>query len=307
MSTPSIEIRDLSKWYGEVIGLAGFSTTIGPGITGLLGQNGAGKSTLFKCLTGLVRPDRGEVRVLGEVPFGNPELFRRVGFCPEQDPFYEDMTGFAFVERVARWAGYPKQEAVERAERALARVDMLEHARKRIGGMSKGMRQRTKFAQAILHEPSVLLLDEPLTGMDPVQRRIVAELIEEYAEAHRLVLVSSHVLHEVETLTDRVLLIREGRLHAEGRVAELRDHFDDVPRRVHVLTDDRHAVARLALTLPHTIGVHLRSEREVLVETRGADEFLDRLTHAAATEGLSIHELYPADEDLAAVFGLLEG
>jgi ABC-2 type transport system ATP-binding protein len=302
-----IELENVTKWYGQVIGLAGFQARIEAGVHALLGPNGAGKSTLFKCLVGLVRPDRGAVRVLGEDPFANPALYRRIGLCPELDPFSERLVGRTWLERIARFAGYGAAEARARTEAALAHVGMREDGAKRLGGMSKGMRQRMKLAQALLHDPEVLLLDEPFNGLDPVQRKAVIDLVRELGAGGRTVLLASHVLHEVESITDRVLLLREGKLLAEGTIRELRDHFEDVPRRVVLRAEEPRRVAAALFELEGTVGVRLLGADRLEVATKRTEALFAHLTRAAAEGELALREIAPADEDLSSVFGMLEG
>jgi len=210
----TIATEHLSKWYGQVSGLNDVTVTVPPGITGLLGPNGAGKSTFMKLVTGQLKPSKGQVRVLGEPIWGNPGLYFRIGFCPEQDAFYERMTGLDWVTALVRLNGLSADEATAAARRALEAVDLMDAANKKIGAYSKGMRQRVKLAQAIVHDPELLILDEPLTGMDPLMRRRTIRLIKDWARAGKSVLVSSHVLHEIEAMTSNILLINNGRILA---------------------------------------------------------------------------------------------
>jgi len=192
--TPLVVADHVSKWYGQVIGLNDVSVSIPSGITGLLGPNGAGKSTLMKLLTGQLKPSKGSITVLGEAIWGNPRLFFRLGFCPEQDAFYDRMTGLEWVSGLVRLNGYTDSEATAAATKALEIVDLIEAANKKIGGYSKGMRQRVKLAQAIVHDPELLILDEPLSGMDPIARRRTIRLVKDWAKAGKSVLVTSHKL-----------------------------------------------------------------------------------------------------------------
>src|SRR5437899_8098633 len=206
MIEPIVEFQDVSKWYGNVIGLNKLTLRIPAGVTGLLGPNGAGKSTLLQLATGQLYPSQGTVRVLGQAVWNNPPLMRHIGLCPEQDAFYEWMTGFDFVRTCARLSGLSRSAASKAAERAIARVGMTEHMGRAIRGYSKGMRQRTKLAQALVHEPRVLFLDEPFSGTDPVARRDLMDVIRNLDSKGRTVLVSSHVLHEVQALTPNIIL-----------------------------------------------------------------------------------------------------
>ena len=301
---PIIEASHLSKWYGQVSGLNDVTVQVPPGITGLLGPNGAGKSTFMKLITGQLRPSKGDVRVLGEPIWGNPGLYFRIGFCPEQDAFYERMTGLEWITALVRLNGLGADEAAAAARRALEAVDLLEAAGKKIGAYSKGMRQRVKLAQAIVHEPELLILDEPLGGMDPIMRRRTIRLIKEWAKAGKSVLVSSHILHEIESMTSNILLINNGRILAEGNVHQIRDLIDEHPHMVFIRTDDPRALARRLLT-DDVISMRFE-ERAVTVETAKPDAFYARLTDLAASgdAGL-IDEVTSPDDNLQAVFKYL--
>ena len=230
--------EQLSKWYGQVIGLNDVTVTVPPGITGLLGPNGAGKSTFMKLITGQLKPSKGSVKVLGEPIWRNPKLYFRIGFCPEQDRFYERMTGLEWVTTLVRLNGYNEAAAKAAAERALTRVDLMEAANKKIGAYSKGMRQRVKLAQAIVHDPELIILDEPLSGMDPIGRRKTIRMIREWAKQGKSILVSSHILHEIESMTSNILLINNGRIVAEGNVHQIRELIDEHPHTVNIRAAD---------------------------------------------------------------------
>ena len=262
------------------------------GVTGLLGPNGAGKSTFLQLATGQLRPSQGEVRVLGHRAWNNPALNRLIGLCPEQDAFYEWMTGRQFVETCARLGGLPRREAREAAARAIEEVGMTEHAGRAVRGYSKGMRQRTKLAQALVHDPLVLFLDEPLTGTDPVARRDLIDIIRRLGAAGRSVILSSHVLHEVEAVTSRVILINRGRLVAEGHVREIRDLIDTHPHRIVLKSEDDRALAARLVAFEDVVGVDLsHAGGGVLVETRSPDAFYARLTAIALEPGTAVRQV----------------
>jgi ABC-2 type transport system ATP-binding protein len=304
--TPVIEFDGISKWYGNVIGLNKLTLHIPPGVTGLLGPNGAGKSTLLQLATGQLRPSQGAVRVLGHPPWNNPALMHHVGLCPEQDAFYEWMTGLDFVRTCARLTGMGRTAAGAAAEKALATVGMTENMRRAIRGYSKGMRQRTKLAQALVHGPQVLFLDEPFTGTDPVGRHEMIEVIRDLGAAGHTVLVSSHVLHEVQTLTPNIVLLHRGRLVAEGHVRQIRDLIDQHPHRIVLVCDDFRALAAKVVTWDDVEGVKMLShESAVLVETRRPDAFYGRLPALAVGEGVRLREVYSEDDHLEAVFQYL--
>ncbi|HEY7426838.1 MAG TPA: ABC transporter ATP-binding protein [Gemmataceae bacterium] len=304
--TPIIAFDGVSKWYGNVIGLNKLTLRIPAGVTGLLGPNGAGKSTLLQLATGQLLPSQGTVRVLGRTAWNNPALMRHVGLCPEQDAFWEWMTGFDFVRTCARLTGMDRRAAVEAAECALATVGMTEHMGRAIRGYSKGMRQRTKLAQALVHGPRVLFLDEPFTGTDPVARHELIEVIRGLGAAGRSVLVSSHVLHEVQTLTPNIILLHRGRLVAEGHVRQIRDLIDRHPHRIVLVCDDHRALASRVVTWDDVEGVKmLAGESAVLVETRRPAAFYGRLPALATEDGVRIREVYSEDDNLEAVFKYL--
>jgi ABC-2 type transport system ATP-binding protein len=300
-----IAAEHLSKWYGQVSGLNDVTVSVPPGITGLLGPNGAGKSTFMKLVSGQLKPSQGTVRVLGEPIWGNYRLFARIGVLPEQDAFYERMTGFDWVTALVRLNGLSESDAAAAARRALEAVDLIDAAHRKIGAYSKGMRQRVKLAQAIALDPDLLVLDEPLNGMDPVMRRRTIQLIREWARAGKSVLVSSHVLHEVESLTSNILVINNGRIVAEGNVHQIRELIDEHPHTVFIRAQEPQALARDLLS--HDGIVSLRFEPGALVvETARPDAFYTRLTEmAAAGAGGAIEEVTSPDDNLQAVFRYL--
>jgi ABC-2 type transport system ATP-binding protein len=305
VSAPIIQADHLSKWYGQVIGLNDVSVSVPPGITGLLGPNGAGKSTFMKLITGQLRPSKGAVTVLGEPIWRNPKLYFRVGFCPEQDAFYERMTGLEWVTALVRLNGYSEKESADAAEKAMTTVDLMEAAHKKIGAYSKGMRQRVKLAQAIVHDPGMLILDEPLSGMDPLARRRTMKMIRDWARQGKSVVVSSHILHEVESMTSNILLIHNGRILAEGNVHQIRDLIDEHPHTVYIRADDPRGLAREFLTRADVISLRFEPGA-VIVETGKPDEFYGRLTElvAAGVCG-AVEEVTSPDDNLQAVFKYL--
>jgi ABC-2 type transport system ATP-binding protein len=302
--TATIEYVRASRWYGPVIALNDVTTILEPGVTGLLGPNGAGKSTFLKLAAGQLAPSQGEVRVLGRAAWGSPEIFHHVGLCPEADAFWEGMTGLQFVLALVRLTGYDEAECLRRAEAALAEVALLDAKDRKIGGYSKGMRQRVKLAQAIAHDPQVLLLDEPVTGMDPMNRRHVVDLVKRMGREGKTVLVSSHILHEIEAMTRRVLLIHNGRILAEGDVREIRDLMDEHPHTVALRARDPRALARAMVGAPHVLSLTFGADGEwVTVQTARPDDFYGSLHDAALEAGVS--EMYSPDENLESVFKYL--
>jgi ABC-2 type transport system ATP-binding protein len=295
----------LSKWYGQVIGLNDVSVTVPSGITGLLGPNGAGKSTFMKLITGQLKPSKGSVTVLGEPIWQNPGLYHRIGFCPEQDAFYERMTGREWVTALVRLNGVTETEAAAMASRAIEDVELADAADKKIGAYSKGMRQRIKMAQALVHDPELLILDEPLSGMDPIARRKAIRMIKDWGRAGKSVIVSSHILHEIESMTANILLINQGRILAEGNVHQIRDLIDEHPHTVHIKADETRALAREFLGHDDVLSLKFE-EGAVIVQTGRPDAFYARLTDLAASGAHgAIHEVTSPDDNLQAVFQYL--
>jgi ABC-2 type transport system ATP-binding protein len=304
-SAPLVQTEGVSKWYGQVSGLNNVTVSIPPGITGLLGPNGAGKSTFMKLMTGQLKPSQGVIRVLGEPIWGNPGIYDRIGFCPEQDAFYERMTGLEWVTSLVRLNGVSDAEADAAARRALERVDLMYAADKKIGAYSKGMRQRVKLAQALVHDPELLILDEPLTGMDPLMRRKTIRLIKDWARAGKHIIVSSHILHEIESMTSNILLINNGRIVAEGNVHTIRDLIDTHPHTVYVRGADPRALARRFLAEDDVLSMKFEKDA-VVIETARPDSFYARLTELASTgEAGQIDEVQSPDDNLQAVFKYL--
>jgi ABC-2 type transport system ATP-binding protein len=302
---PVVTAEHLSKWYGQVSGLNDVTVAVPPGITGLLGPNGAGKSTFMKLITGQLRPSQGSMRVLGEPVWGNPAIYFRIGFCPEQDAFYDRMTGLEWVSALVRLNGLTDAAATEAARHALETVDLLDAADKKIGAYSKGMRQRVKLAQAIVHDPELLIFDEPLAGMDPIARRRTIRMIKDWARAGKSIVVSSHILHEIESMTANILLINNGRILAEGNVHQIRDLIDEHPHTVFIRSADPRTLARRFLSEDDVISLRFEADA-VVVETARPDAFYARLTDLAASgEAGGIHEVTSPDDNLQAVFKYL--
>jgi len=305
VSAPILTSEHLSKWYGQVIGLNDVTVDVPPGITGLLGPNGAGKSTFMKLITGQLKPSQGQITVLGEPIWRNPRLYFRLGFCPEQDAFYERMTGLEWVSALVRLNGYGETQARAAAERALDTVGLSDAARKRIGAYSKGMRQRVKLAQALVHDPQVLILDEPLAGMDPLGRRKTIRMIREWGREGKSILVSSHILHEIEAMTSNILLINNGRILAEGNVHQIRALIDTHPHTVYIRAADPRGLAREFLARADVISMRFE-DGALVVETGKPDEFYSSLTELVASgQSGPVEEVTSPDDNLQAVFQYL--
>ncbi len=302
----TVVLDRVTRGYGSVIGLNDVSLSMYPGVTGLLGPNGAGKSTMMKLLTGLMRPGQGQVKVMGESPFRNAALMRRLGFCPEWDAFYRDMSGFEFVSFLTRLNGIERKQAEEMATRALVKVDLRQKMDEPISTYSKGMRQRTKLAQAIVHDPDVLLLDEPLNGTDPVGRKIIVDLIRQMGEEGKTVLVSSHVLHEVEVMTRNIVLIHRGKVLAEGEIQNIRDMIDKQPHHIVIECTQPRRFATCFAPFGDVTQISF-TPNGFVVATTDPDACYERIPRLALDNDVKLRALTCSDNDLSAVFRYLIG
>jgi ABC-2 type transport system ATP-binding protein len=304
-----IALERVSRWYGQVLGLNDVSCVIQPGLTALLGPNGAGKSTMLKLVTGQLRPSRGRVTVLGAAPFANPKVFAKLGYCPEIENSYDDLSGADFVTLLGAMSGIPRATLGRRVGEVIERVGMTQAAGRKIGGYSKGMRQRIKLAQALIHEPQVLILDEPLNGLDPVGRRQICDLLVAEAHAGKTVVVSSHILHEVEQLTHNLLLIHRGRLLAQGDVYQIRSLIDRHPHRIAIDAADPRGLAKRLLDLPYVLGVKFTGAdgQRIEIQTRSPEWFYAQFPDLVLQEGHVVHSFSSPDNNLEAVFRYLVG
>ena len=303
-----VQTQNLSKWYGEVMGVNDVSLTIHPGITGLLGPNGAGKTSLLKLMTGQLKPNIGIITVLNQSVWNNYLLTERVGYCPDIELAYQFMTGFEFISFFATLSGYVQSDANDRTLNVLETVDMLEARNKPIGSYSKGMRQRIKLAQALVHEPELLFLDEPLTGLDPIGRRHVMNLLKKLAEQGISMVVSSHILYEIEALTETILLIHQGRILAEGTISDIRELIDEHPHKVFLNADEPRRLAQVSLPYDDILSVTFGDEAgDVIIETAKPDAFYARLPQILIENELNVSQLYSPDDNLSAVFKYLVG
>ncbi len=282
------------------MGLSDVTLEVKPGITGLIGPNGAGKSTLMKLATGQLRPDMGTVNVCGK-PAWSAAAKLHLGFCPENDVFYEEMTGRQFVRGMTRLCGYPKREAFSRADAAIERVGMSDRADKKVRGFSKGMRQRVKLAQALVHDPALLILDEPMNGVDPVGRMELYALFHQLAESGKALLISSHQLEELEKLTDRLMIIARGMLIASGTLSEIRDTLADIPLSVRLDCDQPRKLAADLLNLPDVLGVELSDVHSVVVRVQHSRRFFTNLGEYLAKESLALRRMESLDASTQAV------
>jgi ABC-2 type transport system ATP-binding protein len=304
--TPLVEARGAARWYGQVIALSDVTLTLGPGVTGLLGPNGAGKSTLMKLLVGQLRPSRGEVRVLGESVFGNRRVLRHLGYSPEHENTYDELTGLELGTFLNRLHGIDPGEAERRARAMLERLDLGEAMHQRLGTYSKGMRQRAKLAQAMAHDPEVLFLDEPLTGCDPLSRVKVLEVVRDCARRGACVVMSSHVLYEIEALTRNIVLLYRGKVLAEGEVSAIRDLIDRHPHRVRITCDRPRLLGARLVERAEVQAVSFEPDgATVTVETRAPDALYPEVPRLARAHGVTLLGLTSPDDNLAAVFRYL--
>lgn len=303
-----IVTEKLSKWYGNVLGLSDVSLEIEPGITGLLGPNGAGKSTFLKLLTAQLRPSIGSVKIWGQRVMNNPALFSRIGFCPEDDAFYEEMTGWEFLTGLLRLHGFSQREAEARAEKTLQIVDLEADQDRLIQAYSRGMRQRLKVAQAIAHDPEVIILDEPLSGMDPLGKRKLIRLIKNFKSQGKTIIVSSHVLPEIEALTRTIILIHQGKVFAKGDVHYIRDLIESHPHQISIRCAEPRRLATLLLSEEDILKVMFGGDgRSLVVETRNRDKFFNSLLTLIVRNKIEVDEITSADDNLQAVFDYLVG
>ncbi len=298
----AVEVVDVSRWYGNVVAVNGISFALEPGVTGLLGPNGAGKTTLLNMIAGFLKPSVGDVQVLGQSSFGNPDIYRRVALVPEREAVYDFQTGHQFVLMSARMHGLP--DAGDAALRALHMVEMVGDADRATGGYSKGMKQRIKIAAALVHDPEVLLLDEPFNGMDPRQRLQMMELLRRMADQGRTILFSSHVLEEVERLGENVLVVVAGRLAASGDFRAIRKLMTDRPHTITIRSSDNRGLARTLMADESVFGVEL-TDGKIVVRTNELGAFTSAAPRAAQEAGASLFEVRPEDESLESVFEYL--
>jgi ABC-2 type transport system ATP-binding protein len=298
----AIVLREVSRWYGNVVAVNDVSFEVGPGITGLLGPNGAGKTTLLHMMGGFLAPSAGDVRLDDEPTWRHPDIYRRIGFVPEREAVHSFLTGRQFVLASARLQGMADPGAA--ADRAIAMVDLPEAADRAIGGYSKGMRQRIKVAAALVHDPPVLILDEPFNGMDPRQRLHMMDLLRSMSAEGRSILFSSHILEEVERISDRVLVVVAGRLAASGDFRRIRRLMTDRPHSFTIRSSDDRALARELLAGPEVEAVEVR-DGMLTVRTGDYGALTRSVATAAQRAGASLLELRPADESLESVFSYL--
>lgn len=304
-----IVFNNVSRFYGEVLGVNRVTLTLEPGITGLVGPNGSGKTTLMNLVTGLLRPSRGSLSILGLTPDQPEELFRQVGYCSQFDSFPRGMSGYQLVYSFLRVHGFGHSEADDRAWKAIRRVTLEDAAHRKVAGYSKGMRQRIRLAQAIAHEPQVLVLDEPLNGLDPMARAEVTELFKELRDEGRFLLLSSHILHEVDVISDQVVFLNSGYVVAEGEVHGVRSEIQAQPMKVFIRCEAPDILASRLFQEGQIVAAEiLPASGGLVVSTKDADRFYLRLNEVVAESNeFGMETVMPADEDVQAVYGYLIG
>jgi len=299
---------DVSKFYGDILGVNRVNLSIAPGITSLVGPNGAGKSTLMNLMTGLLRPTQGSVTLLG-IPTDRPEvLFRKVGYCTQFDSFPRGATGRGFIRSFLLVHGYDRKRAHELTEIALERVSLLEAGNRKVAAYSKGMRQRIRLAQAIAHQPDILILDEPLNGLDPMVRAETIALFRKLASDGLHLIISSHILHEVDMMSDRVVLLNNGYIVAEGNIHGVRDEMQEHPMQILIRCDEPSKLAAYVFAQDHVVEARLHDDkRGLFVKTRDADRFYLLLNEVVASGEVNVESVAPVDDDLSAVYQYLIG
>jgi ABC-2 type transport system ATP-binding protein len=299
----SIIVDHVSKWYGDIVAVSDVTFGVAPGVTALLGPNGAGKSTILKMMSGLIGASSGNITIMGEPARGKPKAYRRLGLVPEQESIYPFLTGREFVRMNAILQGM--KDVDKATDWAIGLVDMAEASTRRVGGYSKGMRQRIKVAAAMVHDPSVILMDEPLNGTDPVQRAGLIALIRSLGDEGKTVIVSSHILSEVERFAENILVIVNGKLAAAGDFRAIRDKIDSHDHAVSIRADKSRSLAAALINSPATRSVRLEDEDRLIAETNDVRAFYRALPVVAKTQGIRLLEVHPADESLSSVFSYL--
>jgi len=307
MSADLIAFDNVSKFYGEVLGVNRVTLHIPPGITSLVGPNGSGKTTLMNLMTGLLRPTRGSITVCGLTPSDPEKFFRLVGYCSQFDSFPKGFTGFEFVYSFLRLFGHSHAEASRIAWESIERVGLQEAAKRKVAGYSKGMRQRIRLAQAIAHDPRVLILDEPLNGLDPLVRAETIALFRDFAKEGRHLIISSHVLHEVDIISDQVILLSSGYVVAEGQIKAVREEIEEHPMQILIRCNRPQALASRLFEHDHIVEAKVHSDGGgLLIKTKSADQFY-LLLNQVALGGFDIQTVAPVDDDVNSVYGYLIG
>ena len=305
--TPAVVVDQASKWYDQVIGLNDVSLAIDGGVTGVLGPNGAGKSTLFKLLMGSLKPSQGSISRFGEDPWGNPAPYRRIGYVSESERMYDWMTALDFVSTLARLHGMTREEAIDRAEHVLDFVGLSDVQNKELGKYSKGMRQRVKIAHALVHDPDLIILDEPLHGCDPIARTSIMSVIRELGSQGKTVLVSSHILEEIERITEQIVILNEGRLLALGNLHAIRGLLDKHPHRILLTCEDPRKLASKFIAEDPVYGVRFPNEGQLEIQTNDLSAAHKILPRVISDSGVPVEAIDNPDDNLEALLGYLIG
>ena len=299
---------NVSKFYGEVLGVNRVDLSIPPGITSLVGPNGSGKTTLMNLMSGLLQPSQGSISLLGMSPRDPERMFRHVGYCTQFDSFPKGTTGRQFIYNYLRVHGNTHADAKQLTEEAIDRVNLAAAADRRVAGFSKGMRQRIKLAQAIAHQPTVLILDEPLNGLDPMARQEMIDLFQDFSDKQKHVIISSHILHEVDLISDQVILLNEGYVVAEGGIEDVRQEVTEKPMQILVRCDEPHRLASKVFENPSVVEARIADNDEgLLISTRDRDTFLLAFNRIVLDNNIRIESVTPTDADVHAVYDYLIG
>lgn len=302
-----IVFDDVSKFYGDVLGVNRVSLSIPPGITSLVGPNGSGKTTLMNLMTGLIRPSRGNIRIVDLTSAEPEKLFRIVGYCTQFDSFPKGLTGYQFLYSYLLLFGYDRATCDELARKAINTVGLNEAAHRKIAGYSKGMRQRIRLAQALAHDPRILILDEPLNGLDPLVRAETIALFRSFAKRGCHVILSSHVLHEVDIISDQVILMSGGYVVAEGNIQGVRDEIQDQPMQILIRCDHPSDVAARLFQQDHVVEARLHNDRLGLIVKTWSPSRFYLLMNKIALDGIAIESVAPIDDDVNSVYEYLIG
>ena len=305
--TPAVLIDQASKWYGEVIGINDVSLAIDGGVTGVLGPNGAGKSTLFKLLMGRLKPNQGSVRLFGVDPWTSTAPYRRVGYVSESERMYDWMTGLDFVATLARLHGMTREEATARAGHVLDFVGLSDVRNKELGKYSKGMRQRVKIAHALVHDPDLIILDEPLHGCDPIARTSIMSVIRELGSQGKTVIISSHILEEIERITEQIVILHNGRLLALGNLHAIRALLDKHPHRILLTCDDPRSLASQFISEDPVYGVRFPEEGQLEIQTNDLSAAHAILPRVIVDSGTDVSAIENPDDNLESLLGYLTG
>ena len=304
MSTPVIDAQKLSKWYGPVLGVSEITWSVNGGVVGLLGPNGAGKSTFMKMVVGLMRPSRGTINVFGDDPFTSTESRSRIAYCPEHEQVYGELLAIEFVTAMARLSGVPKPR--QAAEAALVEMGLEKAMGRMLSEFSKGMRQRAKLATCIVHNPDLVVLDEPLTGIDPLERRRIVERVKKMAKDGKTVLISSHVLYEIEAITEEIMVIYRGQVLAEGNLRKIRGLIDKHPHRIRIECNQPRVLAKFMASAHHIVNMEFTKDH-LIVETESPNDCYDLIASTTLEEKISVRSLSSPDNNLRALFDTLTG